>query len=402
VLRFELTLALRFLREGRFQSALIIGGVAAGVAVVVYISALMLGLQANTINRTLGAQAHVVIKPPDELVRPQLAADTTLATVQPKAQRLRSVDNWQTLMPAIVADPAVIGVSEMTSGSGIAVRGEASRAVVLFGVELEKYDRIVDFSDKLVRGQFRLNPGEVIIGTELAKDFGIDLGDRVRILTSTASDQFQIVGIVDVGSRDLNRRSIYMPIRTAQNLLGVPGGVTNIDIRIREIFGANEVAARMAKIGHINAESWMQTNGQLLNALQAQTVSTLMIRVFVSIVVMLGIASVLVVSVVQKQKEIGILRAIGASRGQMTRVFLLQGAVVGLVGSVLGGMLASLLVFAFTRLVRSSSGQPLFIIEVEPTLLLTSCTLATVCGVIAAIAPARRASKLDPARAIRV
>lgn len=402
MLRFEFTLAIRFLREGRFQSALIIGGVAAGVAVVVYISALMLGLQANTINRTLGAQAHIVIKPPDELVRPQLPQDLTIATVQPKAQRLRSVDNWQVLVPPIMADPAVIAVSEMTSGSGIAVRGEASRSVVLFGVELEKYDRIVDFSEKFVRGQYRLNAGEVMVGSELAKDFGVDVGDRIRILTASASDQFQIVGIVDVGSRDLNRRSVYLPIRTAQNLLGIPGGVTNIDVRIREIFLANDVAARLAKLGNVNAESWMTTNSGLLNALQAQTVSTLMIRVFVSIVVMLGIASVLVVSVVQKQKEIGILRAIGASRGQMTRVFLLQGAVVGFVGSIIGSMLATLLVFAFTRLVRSSSGAPLFTIEVEPSLVLMSCSLASLCGVIAAIAPARRASKLDPAQAIRV
>jgi lipoprotein-releasing system permease protein len=406
MLRFELLLALRFLREGRFQSVLIIGGVAAGVAVVIYISALILGLQANTINRTLGAQAHIVVKPPEERVRLQLDASESTgasgATIQPRAQRIRAIDNWQSLVPALAADPDVLAISEMTSGSGIAVRGEASRAIVLFGIDPIKYDRIVELSDKLVRGQFRLNSGEIMIGTELAKDFGVDVGDRLRLLTSTTSDTLQIVGVVDLGSRDLNRRAVYTPIRTAQSLLGIPGGITNIDLRIREIFAANAVAARLSGIGDVLIESWMQTNGQLLNALQAQSVSTLMIRVFVSIVVMLGIASVLVVSVVQKRKEIGILRAIGATRGQMTRVFLLQGALVGLIGSILGGMLASLLVFLFTQLVRSSSGQPLFNIAIDLTLLLTSCTLATLCGTIAAIAPARRAAALDPAQAIRI
>jgi lipoprotein-releasing system permease protein len=111
---------------------------------------------------------------------------------------------------------------------------------------------------------------------------------------------------------------------------------------------------------------------------------------------------VLVVSVVQKRKEIGILRAIGASRGQMTRVFLLQGAIVGLIGSVLGGLMASGLVFAFTALVRNSAGQPLFNIVVEPELLISSCLLATIGGTLAAVAPALRASRLDPAQAIRV
>jgi lipoprotein-releasing system permease protein len=401
-MRFEFTLAWRFLREGRFQSALIVGGVAVGVAVVIYISALIIGLQANTINRTLGAQAHIVVKPQDELVRNVLPQDSTLATIQPKAQRLRSIDNWQTLMPALALDPDVLAVSPMASGSAIAVRGEASRAAVLFGVELERYDRIVELSSKLVRGNFRLNAGEVLIGTELAQDLGIDVGDRLRILTNTANDQFQISGIVDLGNRDLNRRALYLPMRTAQNLLGIPGGVTNVDLRIREIFSADRVAARLQSVGKVNVESWMQTNGQLLNALQAQSVSTMLIRVFVSIVVMLGIASVLVVSVVQKRKEIGILRAIGASRGQMTRVFLLQGALVGFVGSSLGALLASLLVFAFTSLVRNQAGQPLFQISIEPSLLLSSCAIATVCGILAAVAPALRASKLDPAQAIRI
>ncbi|TAG48661.1 MAG: ABC transporter permease [Betaproteobacteria bacterium] len=401
-MKFEFTLAWRFLREGRFQSALIIIGVAVGVAVVIYISALILGLQANTINRTLGAQAHIVIKPLDETVRNVLPPGTTLATIQPKAQRLRSVDNWQVLMPALAADPDVVAVSPMASGAAIAIRGEANRAIVLFGVELDRYDRIVELSTKLTRGSFRLNAGEVMIGTELAKDLGVDVGDRLRVLTTTANDQFQISGIVDLGSRDLNRRALYLPMRTAQNLLGIPGGATNIDIRVRDIFSADGVAKRLQSVGLVNAESWMQTNGQLLNALQAQGVSTTIIRVFVSIVVMLGIASVLVVSVVQKRKEIGILRAIGASRGQMTRVFLLQGALVGFVGSTLGGMLAALLVAAFSALVTNSAGQPLFQIEIEPSLLISSCLIATVCGTLAAVAPALRASKLDPAQAIRV
>ncbi len=400
-MRFELMLALRFLREGRFQSALIIGGVAAGVAVVVYISALILGLQENTINRTLGAQAHIVVKPIEETVQAQFDSSGTLATVQPKAQRLRAIDNWQTMIPALAADRDVVAVSEMTSGSAIAVRGEATRAIVVFGVELARYDRIVSLAEKVVRGSFRLNSGEVMIGTELAKDFGVDVGDRIRLLTPSGSDQFQISGLVDLGSRDLNRRAVYTPIRTAQSLLGIPGGVTNIDLRIREIFSANEVAKRLQAVGNVNVESWMQTNGQLLNALQAQSVSTTMIRVFVSIVVMLGIASVLVVSVVQKRKEIGILRAIGASRGQMTRVFLLQGALVGFIGSAVGVLIAWGLVFAFTRLVRTSSGQALFNIEVTPQLLVVSCVLATLCGVLASIAPARRAAALDPAQAIR-
>jgi lipoprotein-releasing system permease protein len=118
--------------------------------------------------------------------------------------------------------------------------------------------------------------------------------------------------------------------------------------------------------------------------------------------VVLGIASVLVVSVVQKQREIGILRAMGASRGQVLRIFLLQGGVVGAVGSVLGVLLAAALIAAFTRFVKGSDGLPLFTITLAPALAIQVALAATVAGVLAAVAPARRAAALDPARAIRL
>jgi lipoprotein-releasing system permease protein len=149
-------------------------------------------------------------------------------------------------------------------------------------------------------------------------------------------------------------------------------------------------------------EGWQQANAQLVSALNAQSVSTALIRGVVMVVVVLGIASVLVVSVVQKRREIGILRAMGATRGQIQRVFLLQGAIVGALGSALGVVLALALIVAFTHFVRGSDGLPLFVISLSPQLALSIAAIATVCGVLAAVAPARRAAALDPAQAIRI
>ena len=139
-----------------------------------------------------------------------------------------------------------------------------------------------------------------------------------------------------------------------------------------------------------------------MSALNAQSVSTGVIRAVVLVVVVLVIASVLVVSVVQKRREIGILRAMGATQGQVLRVFLLQGAIVGALGSVLGVLLAVGLIRVFTTLVRGSDGLPLFAITLSPALALQVAGIATVCGVLAAVAPARRAARLDPAQAIRM
>ena len=139
-----------------------------------------------------------------------------------------------------------------------------------------------------------------------------------------------------------------------------------------------------------------------MSALNAQSVSTGLIRLIVLLVVVLGIASVLVVSVVQKRREIGILRAMGATQGQMVRVFLVQGGIVGAVGSVLGLGLALLMIFLFTTFVRGADGQPLFAIVLPLSLGLQVALIASVCGVLAAIAPARRAAAMDPAQAIRI
>ncbi len=397
-MNFELKIALRFLREGRTQSTLIIGGVTVGVAVVVFISALTAGMQDNTIRRTLGAQAHIVAKPIEPIVRTQIdSSNTSISVVQTAPRRVRSIDNWQQIMAAYESTPGVLFVSPMASGAGIAIRGEARNSVTVYGIDLQRYDRVVDLREKLTSGTLSLEPGDVLIGAELAIELGATVGDRITLSDGlrTQGEQLLIKGTIDPGNRELSRRAVYLPLHVAQNFLGLAGGVTSIDMRVSNVFDANSITTKLARITPLTVESWMTTNGQILSALIAQDMATGMIRVFVSIVVMLGIASVLVVAVVQKTREIGILRAMGASRGQMTRVFLFQGALVGLIGSMLATVLAAVLVFLFSTVIN------IFPISLTLPLLIYACATATFCGIVSAIAPARRAAKLDPALAMR-
>lgn len=402
---FELRVALRFLREGRMQTVLIIVGVAAGVAVIAYISALINGLQANTLAKTLGAQAHISIKVPDDLVTPAAQLQpgaVVLSDTQPRVQRLRSVANWQALVPLLEDLPNVAGVSPMVSGGGLALRGEAVLSIALLGVDLDRYDRVVGLRGKVVSGTARLEPGESIVGRELAQDLGVRVGDRLTVQTGERSETLRVTALVDLGVKDLNRRTVIVPLRAAQNLLALPGGATSLDVTLHDVWVAKTLAGQLRGQYPYKIESWQESNAQLVSALNAQSVSTSIIRGVVLAVVVLGIASVLVVSVVQKQREIGILRAMGATRGQVMRLFLVQGAVVGAVGSAVGLVLAVALIFVFTRFVRGSDGLPLFNISLPPGTALQVALIATVCGVLAAIAPARRAARLDPAQAIRI
>jgi lipoprotein-releasing system permease protein len=227
------------------------------------------------------------------------------------------------------------------------------------------------------------------------------VGDRITPSTGARSEVLRITGLVDLGVRELNRRTLLVPLRTGQTLFDLPGGATQIDITLNQVWAAQDLARSLAQQLPYKVESWQDTNSQLVSALNAQSVSTTIIRGVVMMVVVLGIASVLVVSVVQKQREIGILRAMGATRGQVLRVFLLQGALVGTIGSALGVVLAMALVFLFTRVVRGPDGAPLFDITLPPALAAQVALVAALAGVLAAVAPARRASRMDPAQAMR-
>jgi lipoprotein-releasing system permease protein len=327
--------------------------------------------------------------------------------VEARAQRLRSIDQWQALEPVLDAMPGVTAVSPMVSGPAFALRGDASKSIAIFGVDPARYDRIVAVGEKLVGGAFRLGPDDAVIGKELAKDLGLSVGDRFRVLTAEAAapvtQSFFVSGIVDLGVRDLNRRTVYVAFRTAQTLLALPGGASQIDLKVDDLFGAEVLARRLETQTGLTVESWMRTNEQLLAAINAQNISTGTIRTFVALIVAVGIASVLVVWVVQKRREIGILRAMGASRGSVQRVFLLQGAMVAVAGSLLGSALATGMIAAFTKIVRNADGTPLFDVIAVPAWLYAAAIGGAIAGgIVAAALPARAAARLDPAQAIRM
>ena len=236
-----------------------------------------------------------------------------------------------------------------------------------------------------------------MIGSELAESLGLSVGDKLRLDTGRQNATvLKVVAVFELGVRELDARNVYVGLKQAQALLELPGGVTQLDIGVNDIFAADVIAARVARLTGLQAESWMEKNAQLMNALSAQSLSTNMIIVFVSLSVAFGIASVLSVSVVQRTREIGILRAMGATQGQVLRVFLIQGALFGLAGSFIGVAVAFLLVWVF-----NTFGPGLFYIPIAGALVVFALLLATVVGVLAAAVPSRRAAALDPAVAIR-
>lgn len=399
-----LFLALRFLREYRAQAALTIGAVAVGVAVMVFLSALIDGLQVSLIDRTLGTQAHVIVRPREERARPVVPDDeaAVIRRVEQPTQRIRSIAEWQRVERLIKEDADVVAVASSVTGPGFATRGNANRPILIYGAAPAAFDQVVPVSAKLIRGAYRLDGAEAAIGRELAADLGVDVGDKLRVETPEGvSSLLTIRGVFDLGNQQVNERWVLVPLRTGQTLLALPGGANAIHVKVKTVFGADRVAQRLAAETGLETESWMAANAQLLIGLKSQSSSSYTIQFFVFLAVAIGIASVLVVSVVQRTREIGILRAMGTPRGRIALVFVLQGGIVGFVGSLFGAAMGGALSLLFMRLAQNPDGTATFPIVLTLRLVLSATGLATLTGVVAAALPARQAGRLDPAEAIR-
>jgi lipoprotein-releasing system permease protein len=403
-LPFEVIAAVRFLREGLVQSLLIVIGVAVGVSVIVFMSALLDGVQGNILSRVLSTQAQVEVNPRKDVSRPLLKVDDAkvVRIIQSRTQRQVKVDQWRKIRDALTRMPEVSVVSPTASGSVFIVRGGASRTVSMSGIQPEDYYRFIAIPDYMIAGSSRITGQDMLIGKDLADELGIRVNDKVLVRSSSgATDTLNVAGIFDLGNRGFNLRNVISLLNTAQNLLGLVGSVTTIDVTLKDPYGANEVADILAATNSVEADSWIRTNAQFFTAMRTQTVSFSAIRASVAISVILGIASVLVVSVVQRSREIGILRAMGASQGQMLRVFLVQGGIVGFVGSMFGSALAWVFVVLWRTFAVNPDGTPFFYVTIAASLYVTTAVLATFCGVLAASVPALRASRLDPVVAIR-
>jgi lipoprotein-releasing system permease protein len=404
--RVELFLAVRLLRDSRRQSILIGLGVAVGVAVIVFLSALIGGLQRDLIQKTVGSQANVVIRPAQEAPRPLRARDgLTLSRIEQVSQRVRSIDGWRTVVERLGHTRGVTAAAPVCRGPARVARGNASYNVTVTGVDPKRYQAVVDLRSKVSAGELDTQGRGALIGSRLAKLLGTSVGDKLRLQAGESEDAaaevFEVRGVLSLGNRVADETTVLVSLRSAQALLDLTGGATAIEVAVDSLYDASAIARRIRQETGLDAVSWMESNAELLAGLRAQSSSSLLIQVFVLLAVAIGIASVLVVSVVQRTREIGILRAIGLTQGQAKWVFLIQGGLLAGLGAVVGSGFGAGLVQAFAVLVKDRSGEALFPIDLSLALLAFASAVAIATGIVAAYLPARSAARLDPVVAIR-
>lgn len=381
----SLKIAIRFLKSSKAQTILIILGISVGVSVQVFIGSLIQGLQKDLVDSTIGNSSQVTVENIDDA---------------------EYIANYQALGLSI--ENSDQGVTELTysiSASGTLIDDTTTKPVLLRGFELESAEGIYDFSSKLEEGRMPLSNNEIIIGSSLLENFDLGIGDSISLeVPLLGSTQMIIVGTYDFKVSSINDLWIISNLATVQSILNTGNVVGNIEMQVDDVFAANEIAINLQSV--INDSSyqvtdWETNNAELLSALTAQSSSSYMIQVFVTISVILGITSVLAVTVIQKSRQIGILKAMGIKDSQASLIFLSEGFILGIFGAIGGVLLGLGLAYAFSTFALDANGEPVIALFINPTFIGISALVAVFSASLASIIPARKSSKLSVMEVIK-
>lgn len=399
-MRYHLKIAWRYLGSNPAQSWLLISGVALGVFVYVFMSALIGGLAVLLVERTIGNVAHVTLNVSD--LRPAdlgAAQGRALIAAETSTSREQLIRSAREIETTVSQYPGIAAISPQIVGNGFATRGAQVKPVSIVGVDPDRVSAIARVSANLVRGQEFLPVGTALVGQKLARDLAVDVGHQLRMRSDTGVDAtLAIVGVFDFGVDALDERTVFVNLRSARGLLGVPHGVNRIEIKLDDLWQAPRYARLLEAATGLEATPWTEGNAQLLSGLDAQARSGDIIKAFALITIVIGVASTLLLSTYRRKAEIGIMRAMGASRRFVVAVFVTQGALIGLAGGVLGALIARLALSPLPPPAQTPDGG--LPIDVSQGGFGWAIGLTVLGAVIASILPARAAASVDPVEAI--
>lgn len=408
--RFEVRLALRHLRSGGGQTLLTFSAVAAGVIIVVFITSLIFGLQQRWTGILTEAISHITVRvaelQPTPLADvPGTVAGVTSSRLEQRTAQQRNIENWEQVVDIVRRLPNVHVAVPVVRAQAFVSKGGSPVGVSVIGAAPEAQDQVTPVTKNLIAGHYLgLESEDIVIDHQLARDLRVTTGDRLRLTSNIgATESFTVVGIYSQGQ---GRGSAYITLRTAQSMYGLGTAVNAILVKVVDIYGADVTAERIRALLPYEARSWLQEFPQFLSSLQVQSASAYLISAFSLVASSFAIAAVLIVSVLQKSKQIGILKSMGARRRQILRVFILEGFGIALVGSVAGAVVGVVIVY-FLGLIEQpitrvgQRPESLFPVAILPFYIGMAMLAATIATVMAALLPARRAARLNPVDVMR-
>lgn len=380
-------IAYRFLNNRKGQTVLIALAVAIGISIQVFLGLLIQNLQNDLINTTIGSTSHITVKDKDNEI----------------------IENGDKLLTEVKAtDSKIITAIETLDRPGLLSYKENSTAVLLRGFDINKANDIYKFDDKIVSGSVPSKANEVAIGKLLADELGVTTGDTINLLTSENKEvKLKITGILDLKVEALNKSYVLSDINSLRSIYGLSNNsITSIESQVgnEDIFLAEDISNVIDKSVEENlvVSNWIQSNESLLSGLQGQTASSLTIQVFIVLSVLVAIASILAINVLQKTKQIGILKAMGITDEKASLIFIFQGTLIGIFGALFGSGLGVVLFKIFTTVVKNSDGTPLISGLINGEFIIISSIIAVGACILSSIVPAIKTLRLNPVEAIKL
>lgn len=419
-MNWELFVGLRYLRSRRraavlsLISLISLLGVTIGVATLNIVLSVMSGLETDLRDKILGFNPHVVV----------VNYGAAMTDVPQTVAQIKAVPGVKAVTPFVYGQ-AMIGVGRNVSG------------VVVRGIDPSTTDQVVDITAHLVRGEMAglatqhavpLPPeegggtaqlGGVLIGRELARQLGIDVGEAVSLISPLGSmtpagmvpkmKRFVVAGVFDSGMFEYDSTLAYMAIPDAQKFFDLHDGVSGIEVQVTDVYGARDTARAIeSALGGFpfRARDWMEVNRNLFSALKLEKVVYGIVLCLIVVVAAFNILATLTMVVKEKRRDIAVLKSLGASGKAIGRIFILNGATIGIAGTFLGNVLGLLGCWLLAKYQFVELPKDVFLVNtlpvrLEPVNFAIVAAISVAICVLAALSPARRAASLVPVEVLR-
>lgn len=412
---FELFIGLRYLkakRKSTFISLITlisVAGVALGVMALIIVLAVMTGFEEDLKEKILGTNAHIVVL-------------SGTGAVQDYPQLIKKVEGMNGV---VAATPFIYNQVMLSTGKNVS-------GVVLRGIDVATDAKVTNLHKSMVEGDLKSLEAEVgktpgvVIGKELAKNLGLFLGDTVDVISPMGNitplgmmpklNRFRITGIFNTGMFEYDSTLAYVSLKEAQQFLGLGDVVTGIQLKVRDVYKTGQLALQIdQELGPpYHARDWMQMNKNILFALKTEKSVMFIILTLIVLVAAFGIASTLFMVVMEKTRDIAILKSMGATSRSIMRIFVFEGLIIGVLGTiigVLGGLLVALNLEPIVSVIQKLTGFELFSKDIYyldhfPSQVVASdVVLISVTAVLISFAatlyPSWAASRMAPAEALR-
>jgi len=407
-MRFELAVALRYLRSTRKQtflsviSLISVTGIILGVMSLIIALALMTGFQEDIQSKILGASAHVMIY----------------------SGTSRGIHNYDNTMNIVRADSSVVSVAPVVYGKVMIYTAGGANGIVLKGIDPLQEKRVTELAAKVDPGALQAlgNPQAerdgIILGGDLARSLRVTAGDTVTLVSPESMlsplglmpkfKKFHVLGEFNSGLYEYDTSWALVSMKAAQRLFSLGDSVTLVEARIHDIYRAEEVSGRLQrKLGkNYITDNWINQNKSLFSAMKLEKMMLFIVIALIVLVAAFNIITTLVMMVLEKNKDIAILMAMGSTTRQIMRIFMLQGTLVGIAGTALGALLGITVSWILNRYQVIKLPLDVYFIpylpfHIRPGDFLVIISTALLISFLSTLYPASRASRINPAESLR-